>query len=331
MIRVVELFSGIGAQRMALTLAGIPHEVVAISEIDGPALASYEAIYGDCPNIGDITKVEGLPPCDLVTYSFPCQDLSIQGRRAGMDRGTRSGLVWTVMDLLERERNRPEWLLMENVPPVLESDMWPCLLEALSDMGYYNTFGLLDSSEFGTPQQRVRAFMISRLGKAPPMLPKGSGDRMRICDILEDEASPELLNAYPEDVIVWRKSVSPTIRVIADIDQHKVFETMNRVYSPKGLCPTLTKGDRSKAPKLIHRREDGRIWLRSLSARECWRLDGFPDWAFDRASGVCSETQLRNQAGNSIVVNVLRAIFSEMFLKGNRMQKRLDCFEEAEA
>lgn len=104
MIRVVELFSGIGAQRMALTLAGIPHEVVAISEIDGPALASYEAIYGDCPNIGDITKVEGLPPCDLVTYSFPCQDLSIQGRRAGMDRGTRSGLVWTVMDLLERER-----------------------------------------------------------------------------------------------------------------------------------------------------------------------------------------------------------------------------------
>ena len=71
-LRVVELFSGIGAQRMALMQAGIDHEVVAISEINKHSLASYEAIYGDCPNLGDISKVERLPPCDLVTYSFPC-------------------------------------------------------------------------------------------------------------------------------------------------------------------------------------------------------------------------------------------------------------------
>lgn len=103
-LRVVELFAGIGAQRMALTLEGIPHTVVAISEIDRHALASYEAIYGDCPNLGDITKIEKLPPCDLVTYSFPCQDLSIAGKRQGMGEGTRSGLVWEVMRLLERER-----------------------------------------------------------------------------------------------------------------------------------------------------------------------------------------------------------------------------------
>lgn len=102
-LRVIELFAGIGAQRMALTLEGIPHTVVAICEIDAHALASYEAIHGDCPNLGDITKVERLPPCDLVTYSFPCQDLSIAGKRKGMGEGTRSGLVWEVMCLLERE------------------------------------------------------------------------------------------------------------------------------------------------------------------------------------------------------------------------------------
>lgn len=110
-MRAVELFSGIGAQRMALTLAGIPHDVVAISEIDKAALRSYEAIWGDCPNLGDIREVESLPPCDLVTYSFPCQDLSLAGKRGGMAEGsgTRSGLVWEVMRLLdgmERERDR---------------------------------------------------------------------------------------------------------------------------------------------------------------------------------------------------------------------------------
>lgn len=109
-LRVVELFSGIGAQRMALTLEGIDHEVVAVSEIDPHAVASYEAIFGDCPNLGDITKVERLPPCDLVTWSFPCQDLSAQGGKAGMGQGTRSGLAWEVVRILgsmgERERGR---------------------------------------------------------------------------------------------------------------------------------------------------------------------------------------------------------------------------------
>ena len=105
-LRVVELFSGIGAQRMALTLAGIPHEVVGVSEIDEPAIRSYAAIFGDCPNLGDITKVETLPPCDLLTYSFPCQDLSMQGRKQGMGEGTRSGLVWEVMRLLKAAGER---------------------------------------------------------------------------------------------------------------------------------------------------------------------------------------------------------------------------------
>lgn len=186
-LRVVELFSGIGAQRMALTLAGIPHEVVAVSEIDGAAIRSYEVIYGDCPNLGDIMKVEALPPCDLLTYSFPCQDLSIQGKKQGMGEGTRSGLVWEVMRLLEAagERERPEWLLMENVPLVLTSPLWEDLVQMLTDMGYSSKYGLLDSSDFGSAQSRVRAFMVSRRGATPPDLPKGGGKRRRIMDVLE--------------------------------------------------------------------------------------------------------------------------------------------------
>lgn len=110
MIRVVELFAGIGAQREALRRLGIPHEAY-ISEIDPYAIRSYTAIHGDTPNLGDVTQIRHLPDdVDLLTYSFPCQDLSIAGNRAGMaaGSGTRSALLWEVgrliRDAVERER-----------------------------------------------------------------------------------------------------------------------------------------------------------------------------------------------------------------------------------
>lgn len=107
-IRVVELFAGIGAQHQALKQAQIPHEVVAISEIDLGVIRAYEAIHGPTNNLGDITKVEHLPDCDLLTYSFPCQDLSVAGKRKGMSKGsgTRSGLLWEVERLLADMRER---------------------------------------------------------------------------------------------------------------------------------------------------------------------------------------------------------------------------------
>lgn len=110
-LRVVELFAGIGAQRMALRNLGIPHEVVAMAEIDRHAIASYLAIHGDTPNLGDVREIESLPDCDLLTYSFPCQDLSVAGLQKGMDEGsgTRSSCLWEVGRLIrtaaERERD----------------------------------------------------------------------------------------------------------------------------------------------------------------------------------------------------------------------------------
>lgn len=169
-LRVVELFAGIGAQRMALTLAGIPHEVVAICEINRHALASYEAIYGDCPNLGDITKVERLPPCDLLTWSFPCTSLSVTGKREGMAEGsgTASSLAWEVLRLLEvaGEREKPEWLLMENVITVFTAAEWPEILRRLGAMGYRNRWAKLDSSRFGSAQQRVRERRIQTMLEA---------------------------------------------------------------------------------------------------------------------------------------------------------------------
>ena len=83
-LRLIELFAGIGSQTQALTNIGVPHTVVAISEIDKYAIQSYEAIHGKVNNLGDIKRIKALPSADLWTYSFPCQDISVAGKGAGI-------------------------------------------------------------------------------------------------------------------------------------------------------------------------------------------------------------------------------------------------------
>ena len=93
-LTVNELFSGIGAFRKALINLDIPHEIVGISEVDKFAIKSYQAMYGETRNYGDISKVERLDYADLWTYGFPCQDVSLAGKKQGMIKGkTRSGLL----------------------------------------------------------------------------------------------------------------------------------------------------------------------------------------------------------------------------------------------
>ena len=94
MLKVIDLFAGIGSQTQALKNIGIKHEIVAISEIDKYAIKSYEAMHGDVNNLGDITKIPELPMADLWTFSSPCQDISVAGKGKGLSKGsgTRSGL-----------------------------------------------------------------------------------------------------------------------------------------------------------------------------------------------------------------------------------------------
>lgn len=328
-MRVTELFAGIGAQRMALTLEGIPHTIAGISEIDRHALASYGAIYGDCPNLGDITRIDRLPPCDLVTYSFPCQDLSLAGKRAGMGAGTRSGLVWEVVRLLETagERERPEWLLMENVPQVLTSPLWPDLVGRLEAMGYRNRWTKLDSSRFGSAQKRVRAFMLSRLDADPPELPQCT-DAPRLClrDVMEPERAERYVKRIPMDRVRFRgESPKAQIKVVADWER-KGMDQANRLYSSSYSSPAIMcHGGGKRDVKVVCSEDGSDLVVSILTPRECWRLMGFPDWAYDRAAAVSSETQLYNQAGNSIVVEVLRAIFRAME-KPEAVQTSIDTF-----
>ena len=194
-IRVIELFSGIGAQAEALKELGLDYEVVATSDIDKHAIAGYEAIHGPTPNLGDITKIEHLPECDLLTYSYPCTSISLAGKREGMveGSGTASSLLWEVGRLLNDMNERkvlPEVLLMENVDAVLnrvnkpEFDRW---CNVLTQLGYCNSYQIMNAKDYGTPQNRRRIFMVSTLTMGEFIFPDPCPDGRVLRDVLEKD------------------------------------------------------------------------------------------------------------------------------------------------
>mgnify|MGYP002743815272 FL=1 len=168
MLTVNELFAGIGAFRKALIRMGLPHEIVGISEIDRFAIKSYEAIYGEVRNYGDISKVEKLDYADLWTYGFPCQDISLAGKQAGVVQGvTRSGLLYEVERLLRRAKEDgelPKYLIMENVKNLVGKKFKNDFLtwcKTLEELGYENRWQVLSAADYGVPQKRERVFCVS--------------------------------------------------------------------------------------------------------------------------------------------------------------------------
>lgn len=197
MITVNELFSGIGAQRAALERAGIGHKVVGISEIDKYAIKSYEAIYGETRNYGDISKVDKLDYADFWTYSFPCTDISVAGQQKGIVKGeTRSGLLYEVQRLLEvavHTHTQPKWLMLENVKNLVgkkfraQFDEW---CDWLDGIGYNTYWQVLNAKDYGVPQNRERVFAVSvrkYIDDGNFRFPDKKFLDIRLKDILEDE------------------------------------------------------------------------------------------------------------------------------------------------
>lgn len=164
-VKVIELFAGIGSQTKGLSKAGIPHQVVGISEIDKYAIKSYNAIHGETHNFGDIQKIPVLPYADLWTYSFPCTDISMIGKREGFgkDSGTRSGLLWEVERLLMASE-KPRVILLENVKNLVGNKFiegYQEWIQRLDHLGYNTYWKVINSKNHGIPQNRERVFAIS--------------------------------------------------------------------------------------------------------------------------------------------------------------------------
>ena len=198
-IRLIELFAGIGSQYASLKRIGANVESWKVVEWDKYAIRSYNAIHGTNFETQDICKIhasdleitETDKYCYIMTYSFPCQDISGAGLGKGLDKGsgTRSGLLWEVERLLDECTELPQLLLMENVPLLLSKkhignfQLWRRKLESL---GYSNFVQLLNAKDYGIPQNRNRCFMVSILGDYYYQFPKKQKLKLKLKDMLEE-------------------------------------------------------------------------------------------------------------------------------------------------
>ena len=182
-IRLIELFGEIGSQAMALRDIGADFEHYRLVEWDKYAVQSYNAIHGTNFETADICKIHGsdlgIVDTDkytyIMTYSFPCTDLSVAGKMKGMSKAdwaegnsTRSGLLWEVERIIKelKDDELPQVLLMENVPQVhAEQNMadFESWLAFLRSKGYYNHYADLNAKDYGIPQNRERCFCVSIL------------------------------------------------------------------------------------------------------------------------------------------------------------------------
>lgn len=201
-IRLIELFAGYGSQAMALKRIGAKFEHYRVVEFDKYAIASYNAVHGTDFQTMDITQVhaDDLNICDtesftyLLTYSFPCTDLSVAGKQMGMSKGsgTRSGLLWEVERILKEIRDGggelPQILFMENVPQVhadanrVDFQNW---IDFLTSLGYVSYWQDLNAKNYGVAQNRERCFMFSFLGEYNYHFPQQIPLKKKLKDYLE--------------------------------------------------------------------------------------------------------------------------------------------------
>ena len=246
-MKVLSLFSGIGAFEKALDRLNIDYELVAFSEIDKYATKSYCAIHGvdESMNLGDITKVDenSLPKdIDLITYGFPCQDISLAGKQKGMfnDDGTqtRSGLFFEALRIIEA--TKPKIAIAENVKNLTGKkfkEQFELVLKSLEEAGYSNYWKVLNAKDYGIPQNRERVFIISirkDIDKGYEF-PEPFPLQLRLKDMLEDKVD-EKYYLSDEQILTagyFGNAVNPNLKDVYDRKKAIINKQVSYTISTK--------------------------------------------------------------------------------------------------
>lgn len=257
-IRLIELFAGVGSQAMALKRLGANFEHYRVVEFEKYAIKSYNAIHGTDFEPMDITKIIGSDLgisdtdkyCYIMTYSFPCQDLSVAGKQKGMTKGsgTRSGLLWEVERLLNEVDNLPQVLLMENVPQVhgkKNMEDFQRWIDFLESKGYSNYWQDLNAKNYGVAQNRNRCFMVSILGDYSFKFPEPIELKKVMKDYLEDEVDEKYyINNEKAQKLIQKLIDNGTLaNTIATDRQTGVALTEQSVSQQKEKLQTVSRQD----------------------------------------------------------------------------------------
>lgn len=287
MLKVLELFAGIGACSKALTNLGIEHEIVDAVEIDKYAIQSFNTVHGTNFKPQDITTWDKDIECDLIMHGSPCQDFSVAGKQAGGDKdsGTRSSLMYETLRIVEKLK--PKYVIWENVKNLLSQKHrhnFDAYLNAMSDLGYCNNYKVLNAKDYGIPQNRERVFTVSirkDLYKGF-FFPAPIELKVRLKDVLDTEVDEKFYltdeqtkrlkattyNCGSESVRVQNGGGISRTLCARDWKDPKCIQVAQlygngkepnpqagRVYDQEGLCATLsTMQGGNQEPKIVAQR-----------------------------------------------------------------------------
>ncbi|MEI8285331.1 MAG: DNA cytosine methyltransferase [bacterium] len=300
LVRFIDLFCGIGGFHVAMKQAcaelGLKSKAVFASDIDKDCQIAYEANFSLKVH-GDITKIDEkeVPFHDVLVGGFPCQPFSIIGERKGFD-DTRGTLFFDIARIIKEKQ--PAAFVLENVKTLRGHDGGQTLkliIDTLEGLGYKTTYTVLNALNFGLPQKRERIWIVGNRLDMPISLPIGDQPMTPLSDILEKNvdikhfASPYIRKKRHS---VMKPGKEPTIW-----HENKAGNISSYPYS----C-ALRAG--ASYNYLLVNGE------RRLTPREMLRLQGFPD----SYKIVSTDSQSRKQAGNSLPVNVAKAVLKELFL-----------------
>lgn len=322
MIKILELFGGIGAPRKALENLGINLKSIDYVEILPYAVTAYNQIFNNDYAPQDV-KSWNLN-VDLLVHGSPCQDWSKNGLN---DVSTgRSILYERTLEIIEKELNpRPKVVIWENVTGLISKrhiDHFNHYLRTMERLGYRNIFKILNAKHFGMPQNRERIFTVSILGDNEFIFPEGSAEPAsnlaqyidRGANIADYALTDNEMSLFfeREGKLFIRENTRKGYREVNEFDSINVERpnsTTRRGRVQRGMVPTLTTSPN------VAVYFDG--LLRKITPRECWRLLGFTDADYDRVAATdIPKSALYKLPGNSIVVNVLEAIFRELMTQG---------------
>ena len=311
MIKILELFGGIGAPRKALINLGIDHKSIDYVEWKANRVKAYNALYDHLHRPQDI-RGWNLKP-DILVHGSPCQDNSRSNiNRRGAAKGSRSELMLETLRIIAEMGDwKPKVVVWENVKGVLDRNVMPIFnyyLQEMNKLGYSNSFDVLNAMDFGIPQSRERVFCISILGVATFDFSKLKKRPMKhISEFLETNVTDERYMVTIPSMLNRIKDLATPEQIEAAKKKHRFVETIT------DYCTTITeRQDRCPNAGVVKVCDKK---YRYLTEREVWRLMGFDDNDFDlMLKEFPMKDGLRNAtlyalAGNSIVVQVLEAIF----------------------
>lgn len=308
-VKILELFGGIGAIRKAFINLKIPYEVVDYVEIDKACVKSYNALYGEDYKPKSVVGYKAPnEKIDLIMHGSPCQDFSRIGKRQGgvKNSGTRSSLLFETIRIIKEIKDKPKWIIWENVKGVLDRNMRDSFfiyLKDLENLGYESKYEILNATDFGIPQKRERIFVVSYLGANNFSFNKLERKETRpLSEFLENDVSELYTMTQPYMLKFLNKGIDNSFK-----GRLKVIKDFSYTISTKQM--------RVPNSGII---DIGNGKYRYLTERECLRLMGFDDCDIDKLEEVhprrknCTSSKLYKQAGNSIVVDVLMAIIKEI-------------------